>query len=329
MVHTTFINLVVFYKDVNLIELKGVSRKFGKNIVLEDVNLSIEEGDIIGIIGKSGSGKTTLLNLITGFIQPSSGKILHSFRVTQGPVCLNKNLNKIKDLIGFAPQHNSFYPKLTVVENLLHFGQLYGLKRETIKNNIQGLLKATELHHHYKKLGEQLSGGMQKRLDLACSLVHKPKILVLDEPTADLDPLLQKEILSFLQEINKQGVTLVIASHQLNLLEEVCNKVVIIHEKRLDNCGLIEDLRKPYLKKHFTISLDLGKDKEQVLSFLKTFSTEKIIDKGSNIIVHPSNTTETITKLLKLIEEQDLSCRDLDLCQPTLNEIFESITLKK
>ncbi|MEK6968946.1 MAG: ABC transporter ATP-binding protein [Nanoarchaeota archaeon] len=316
---------------MKLIELKEVSKRFGNNTVLEDVNLSIEEGDIVGIIGQSGSGKTTLLNLITGFLEPTTGQVLHSFKVTQEPADLNKNLDKIKDFIGFAPQHNSFYPKLTVAENLLHFGQLYGLKRETIVNNLKGLLKATELHPHYKKLAEQLSGGMQKRLDISCSLIHKPKVLVLDEPTADLDPKLQREIMEFLQEINKQGVTLVIASHHLHLLEKACNKIVIVHEGKLTTNGLLEDIRRPYVKKHFTISLELGTDKERILSMLGNIPADRIIDQGNNIFVHPAKTdvVQTIARLLKIIEEENLSHRDLDLRKPSLSDIFESITLRK
>ncbi len=309
---------------MKLIELKEVGKKFGKNTILEDVTLSIEEGDIIGVIGKSGSGKTTLLNLLTGFMRPTSGKILQSFNATQGPVNLHKNLHKIKDMIGFAPQHNSFYPKLTVAENLLHFGQLYGVKRETVVNNIKSLLQATELQAHHNKLAQHLSGGMQKRLDISCSLVHKPKLLVLDEPTDDLDPILQREIMSFLKEVNKQGVTLVIASHNLPLLEKVCNKIFIVHDARVRDCGLIAEIRKPFLKEHFTINLNVSDKRDKIMSYLKTLPFTKIVDKGHHIVIYPQNPAQTINSLLKVIEEEDLY--DMDIRRPSLGDIFEQIT---
>jgi ABC-2 type transport system ATP-binding protein len=314
---------------VKLIELKGVSKRFKKLSILEDVNFSIEEGDIIGIIGKSGSGKTTLLNLITGFIEPSKGDILHSFNITKGVSNLNKDLDKIKPQIGFAPQHNSFYPKLTVKENLLHFGQLYGLKKSVILNNVEGLLNATELSNHSKKIAEHLSGGMQKRLDIACSLIHKPKILVLDEPTSDLDPMLQIDIMDFLVQVNKQGVTLVIASHHLNLLEAVCNKIAIVHQGRVETNGLLEDVKRPYLKDKFTISLKPGKNKERFLSILDTLPVEQIVDKGDSIIIHPRDAIGTVNGLLHAIQQEKLHLYDLDLRKPSLKEIFEEITLKK
>lgn len=314
---------------MKLIELKEVCKRFKSDVVLEDVSLTIEEGDILGVIGQSGSGKTTLLNLITGFLEPSSGEVLHSFKLTEGPKNLHEKLHEIKGLIGFAPQHNSFYPQLTVAENLLHFGQLYSLKKETILNNIKGLLKATRLYDDRHKLAEQLSGGMQKRLDIACSLVHKPKILILDEPTADLDPRLQKEIIYFLQEINRQGITLVIASHHLHHLEMICNKVAIIHKSKLSVCGLLEEIKRPYAKGYFTINLDLGSDKEKVLAMLNKMSIKEIIDNGNSLIVHPTNAVKTISYLLNTIEEENLCLRDMDIRRPSLNDIFDKITLEK
>jgi len=314
---------------LKLIELREVSKKFGKNNVLEDVNITIEEGDIWGIIGCSGSGKTTLLNLISGFLEPTSGEVLHSFKATEAPKSLAANLHQIKDQIGYAPQHNSFYPKLTVLENLLHFGQLYRLPKETLRNNIQGLLQATELAPHQHKLAEHLSGGMQKRLDLACSLVHKPRILVLDEPTADLDPLLQKEIMNFLVQANKQGVTLVIASHHLHLMERMCNKVAIVHKGRVHSHGYLEEIRKPFLKDNFTISVGPGENKERLISVLKTLPVNKIVDRQSHIIIHPKNVAKTVAGLLALIQDENMYLHDLDIRHPSLDEIFETITQER
>ncbi|MEK6950490.1 MAG: ABC transporter ATP-binding protein, partial [Nanoarchaeota archaeon] len=169
-----------------LLELKEVRKDFGANTILQNVTLSIEEGDIYGVIGESGSGKTTLLNILTGFLEPTEGEVLFLSKITHEPRNLHEHLHRIKKYIGFTPQHNSYYPKLTVKENLLHFGRLYGLNEELLINNIKMLLQFTGLFEHRHKLAEYLSGGMQKRLDVSCSLAHKPKILVLDEPTADL-----------------------------------------------------------------------------------------------------------------------------------------------
>jgi ABC-2 type transport system ATP-binding protein len=312
---------------VELIRLKGVDKGYKKNKILRDVNLMIEAGDVLGVIGQSGSGKTTLLNLITGFLEPTEGEVVYYSKVEGKEKDLNENFHKIKRHFGFTPQHNSFYPKLTVQENLLHFGKLYKIEKETLNNNIKSLLDFTKLSKHHNKLAEHLSGGMQKRLDISCSLVHKPKILVLDEPTADLDPILQKEILHLLEEVNKQGITIVIASHQLEHIEKICNKVAIVHKGKVHSHGLIEDVKKPYLKDHFTINVHSGKEKESVLKKLKDIQFKKIVDKGHKLIIYPEHINDTMEGLLNLIKDENLNFFDMDVRKPTLNEVFEKIAL--
>ena len=308
-----------------LVRLKEVSKEYRKRLILENVNFKIEEGDILGVIGQSGSGKTTLLNLIAGFIEPTYGEVTYLSKATNEERNLTKNLHKIKRHIGFTPQHNSFYPKLTVHENLWHFGKLYNVPSAVLKNNIRNLLNFTKLIDHQNVLAEHLSGGMQKRLDLSCSLIHKPKLLLLDEPTADLDPILQKEIIHLLQEVNKQGVTIVIASHHLDSVELLCNKIAIVHKGKVHTHGLLEDIQKPYLKEHFTIKMKHGQDKERLLARLKLLPIQKIVDNGYNLEIYPTDIQNTMNSILEIIREENLYLHDLDMRKPSLNEIFEKI----
>lgn len=310
---------------MELIHLRGVSKEYRKSTILSNVDLIIEEGDMLGIIGQSGGGKTTLLNLISGFIEPTDGEILYYSKAFNEERDLNKNLHKIKQFIGFTPQHNSFYPKLTVKENLLHFGKLYGISKPILENNIRNLLNFTRLIDHKDKIADELSGGMQKRLDISCSLVHKPRILILDEPTADLDPILQKEILHMLHEVNKQGVTIVIASHQLESIEQNCNKVAIVHNGEVKTEGLIDDIKKPHSKDHFSISVQSGDDKKILIDKLQTFQIKKIIDKGHTLIIYPEKPKETMKDLLEFVQEQGLLHQELHLKKKSLNDVFESI----
>jgi ABC-2 type transport system ATP-binding protein len=316
---------------MDLIKLKGVSKSFRKNHILRDINLTIKSGDLLGIIGQSGSGKTTLLNMITGFIEPTEGEAVYLSRAEGHEKDLNKHLHKIKKHIGFTPQHNSFYPKLTVEENLVHFGRLYGMEKKTLHSNIDSLLEFTKLSHHRKKLASQLSGGMQKRLDISCSLIHKPKILVLDEPTADLDPILQKEVLNLLQEVNKQGITIVIASHNLESIEKICNKVAIVHNHTVHTHGLMEDVTKPFARDrdNFVVSVSSGKQKEQLIRRLQMHPFKKIVDKGHQLIIYPEDIEKTMTHLIGAIKEENMPLNNMDVRHPSLLEVFEKITLEK
>ncbi len=308
-----------------VIKLNEVSKEYKKVKILSNVNLTIEEGDILGVIGKSGSGKSTLLNLLAGFIEPSSGEITFTSKSGNKELDLNDNLHLLKKEMGYAPQHNSFYPHLTVQENLEHFGLLYKMKPSTLKLNIDSLLHFTKLSKHRNKLALHLSGGMQKRLDLSCSLIHKPKLLVLDEPTSDLDPILQREILNLLEEVNKQGVTIVIASHQLDGIEKICNKVAIVHNGQVKTQGLINDVKKPFLKDHFTISIHAPQNKEDLIQKFKKFPIKKIVDKGNKLVIYPEHVEKTVSSLLALIKDEHLHLNDMDMRKPSLIEIFENI----
>src|SRR3989344_9614830 len=180
------------------IEIQHLKKAFDQKIILEDVNLSIPYGEIFGIIGKSGSGKSTLLNILIGFLKPTQGQILFQSRD------IFHDLDNVKQQFGFTAQEGSFYPKLTVRENLEYFGELYNMHSADLNQEIPRILRYFGLEDSEEVLGSQLSVGMQKRLDIACGIIHDPKVLILDEPTENLDPPLRREILTLLHEIKKK-----------------------------------------------------------------------------------------------------------------------------
>ncbi len=310
---------------MELIQLKEVGKEYRKNMVLQSVSLSIDEGDIFGIIGQSGSGKTTLLNLIAGFVHPTEGTVSYFSRVDHTPKELRKNFHLIKKHIGFTHQHYSFYPQLTVKENILHFGELMGLKKPTLIENAKSLLQFTGLYDQRDKLAEHLSGGMQKRLDISCSLIHKPKVLLLDEPTSDLDPLLQEDVIQLIQQVNAQGVTIIMASHDLVSIERICTKLAIVGKGTVHSYGNMEDVRKPFLKEDININIKTTQDRERMIALAKRLPVSKIVDQGHRLVLHSLNPQQTLMALLQVVREENLYLHDIDLRHPSLTEIFEQI----
>ncbi|MDP2749944.1 MAG: ABC transporter ATP-binding protein [Nanoarchaeota archaeon] len=232
-----------------IIKIEGVTKAYSTRVVLHDINLDINKGEIIGLMGVNGSGKSTLLNSIIGYLDPEEGKILFCIGEEAGkPVYVNvhRRKNLVRKLFGFAAQEPSYYKKLTVSENIDYFGALYGLKRKVRQTNMKTILELMELQECKNKLGENLSGGMQKRLDFACSLIHEPKVLLLDEPTSELDPILRKEIWSLIEKIKAKGTTIVIASHYIEEIEEMCDRVVVMTNGHIEVIGTPAHVKSAY-----------------------------------------------------------------------------------
>ena len=230
--------------DEELIQFKGVTKIFGKNKVLDSINLTIPEGKIIGIIGASGEGKSTILKLLASFYKPTKGNIYYK----------KKNLLKSRKLIckffGLAIEDGSFYEKLSVKENLFHFGRLYGVKRNTLRKRVEEIINLVGLADAVDTLAENLSLGMKKRLDIGCALVHNPIILILDEPTADLDPLLREQMIHLIKKINSHKTTVILTTQLLIEAEEFCEKIAILFNEKIIDEGSPSSINKKYHAKN-------------------------------------------------------------------------------
>ncbi len=195
---------------MDVIEIKGVSKKFGEKIVLENVSFNIAKGDIFGIVGASGSGKSVLIKILIGFLEPDVGGV------------------NISGKVGFSMQYNSIYDNLTVRQNLNYFSKIYEVKER--RQKIDFLIRALFLEEYEDVLVSKLSGGTKKRVDIACSLLNSPDILILDEPFAGLDSLLIASLTDFFNQLNQKGTTIIFSSHLLNHARDFCKKVAFISQ---------------------------------------------------------------------------------------------------
>ncbi len=226
--------------DDEIIKLKNIEKRFGKNLVLDSINLSFSEKKITGIIGASGEGKTTILKTIVGFYKPNKGEVLYSKRN------INNDMKNIKKIFGFSTEDCSFYNTLTVEENLNHFGSLYKIKKKKLKRHIEKLLKLFELEKSRKRIAKDLSMGMKRRLDVAIALISEPKVLIMDEPTADLDPLLRRQILKLIKKIKDSGTTIILTTQILGEMENLCDNIAILFDKKIVEQGSPNSIKSKY-----------------------------------------------------------------------------------
>jgi len=210
-----------------LLKFKEVSKSFGKKEVLRNVSFSVKKGEIFGIIGVSGAGKSTLFNILMGLVTKDAGSI------TLEGKDISKDEKNLRRNTGFATQSNMLFDELNIRENGLYFGSLYGMKRKEVKERLNKLLELLSLEKAEKTLVKNLSGGMKKRANLLISLIHKPLLLLLDEPTGGLDPILRKVLWKYIKEINKTGTTVLVVSHLIDEIEANCDKVGIMKNGKI------------------------------------------------------------------------------------------------
>jgi len=316
-------------------KIKGVSKVFDKRVVLDNIDLEIENGEIIGLIGASGSGKTTLLNIMIGFLKPEAGEVtfrsehLLDGEESKGFKSVFRDNDSLKRIIGMAAQVPSFYNTLTVKENLQYFGALYGLSNEVMKSNIQTLINLMDLQGSEDKLAKNLSGGMQRRLDIACALIHDPKILILDEPTSDLDPLLRNHIWRLVRKINKRGTTIILASHHLSELESLCSRIAILKEGKMLAVGTPNEIKQRFSQNE-EIHLETFPGNYEEISRIKNSEVAKNIakieDKGTKLVIYTSKPEMVLNALMKRLEDLKETIVDLKVTRPSLDEIFINIT---
>lgn len=224
----------------SIVTVRGVSRAFGDVAALDDVTLDVQRGTILGVIGPSGSGKTTLVRMLTGTLTPTRGEL----RVLgQEPRHFTRH---VRERLGYMPQHFVLYEELTASENVSFVASLFGLLWPKRGRRVRDVLKLVDLWEARKRRARHLSGGMQRRLELACALVHEPTLLFVDEPTAGLDPLLRQTIWAEFRRLRDAGRTLVVTTQYVGEAE-YCDQVAVLARGRLVALASPEDLRRQAL----------------------------------------------------------------------------------
>ncbi|MFD7655963.1 ABC transporter ATP-binding protein [Actinosynnema sp. NPDC059797] len=234
-----------------MLTVKAISRSFGDHRVLHDVTFDVRPGRMTGFLGANGSGKTTTMRIVLGVLAPQGGEVTWNGRpLTAGT----------RPSFGYMPEERGLYPKMAVADQIAWLGRLHGLDRATARANTDRLLDRLDLTERAGDRLEELSLGNQQRVQIAAALVHDPEVLVLDEPFSGLDPIAVDVVLGVLRERAAAGVPVLFSSHQLALVEQLCDDVVIISGGRVTASGTREELRERYgTKRHeLVVSSDAG-----------------------------------------------------------------------
>lgn len=302
-----------------ILQAHGISKSFGGRPVVNTVDFDVRAGEVFGIIGMSGAGKTTLLNLLAGHVFPDKGDVFFY----RGSDALSVIHSPVKRFFGFSSQSPSIYSKLTVLENLEHFGALYGLSGRKLNKRCRELLKLVDLYDSRDVFAGNLSGGMQKRLDIACAMINDPDILFLDEPTADLDPLLRRQLWNLVRDINSRGTTIIVASHFLAEMESMCSRIAVLAGHRVVEVGSADELRKVYSRKFEILFESASHDYSGLKKELSGYDP-----KVEDSMLHLSSAYPDIVLPVLAKHLKHDSLKSLRIERPSLGKVFEVLVKK-
>jgi ABC-2 type transport system ATP-binding protein len=307
---------------LNSIELKSLTKSFGDVIAVNDISLSVKNGEIFGFLGPNGAGKSTTIMILTTLLKPTSGQaLLSGFDVMT-------NAKQVRQNIGYVQQETTVDEYLTGRENLLLQAKLNHIPKNEINKRIDEILDLIELTDKQDKPVGTYSGGMRKRLDIAGGLLHRPKVLFLDEPTVGLDIQTRRKIWGYIKKIHDEfEMTIFLTTHYMEEADKLCDRIGIIDGGKIQVIDSPENMKKAMGNEVISIILEEEKNYNSFLTDLKKIEfVKKINEDGSKLTLFASNGTEVIPKIFKISSELNIKIISISLTQPTLDDVFISYT---
>jgi ABC-2 type transport system ATP-binding protein len=306
-----------------MIKVHNLVKRYGDLLALDHFNLEITEGEIFGLLGPNGSGKTTAINCILSLLKYSKGE------VTLFGQKMNPNNYAAKKRIGVVMQNVAVFNELTVAENIDYFCGLYVPDKKLRKNLVEEAVIFTGLQDYLKFLPKKLSGGLLRRLNIACGIAHKPELIFLDEPTVAVDPQSRNHILEGIRELNKNGATIVYTSHYMEEVEQLCTRIMIMDKGKAVATGTKEEL-KAMIRNGEKLTVEIYSLPEKVLNEIReTKGFNQVSYEDNTLTVRCDASWHHLISLLDILNRGGVSIGRVFSEPPTLNDVFLEITGKE
>ncbi len=304
-----------------MIEVIELKKSFDNIDALKGIDLSIKKGEIYGLLGPNGAGKTTAISILSTILKADSGKaIISNYDVS-------KNARDIKKIIGVVPQEIALYNDFSAIENLMFWGKLYKIPYKELSNRAENVLKLFGLEDRKDDPVKNYSGGMKRRINIASALLHKPKILFMDEPTVGIDPQSRNLIFEAVKKLSKEGMTIVYTTHYMEEAEKLCDRIGIIDNGKIIAEGTLDDLKNISSEKE-AISITFTKIDDNTTKELTTLFQD-IIRNENTIYFYTSNIKADLPKLVLECYKVGLEIISLEILRTNLESIFLNLTGKQ
>ena len=298
------------------IQTEEIVKKFGDTTALDGLNLQVKSGEIFGIVGPDGAGKTTLMRILTGILTPDSGKAYVENLETV------KNAEKIKKIIGYMSQRFGLYPYLTVIENIKFYADIYSVPKQEYLSRLDELLGFSNLTPFKRRLAGNLSGGMKQKLGLACTLIHTPKVLFLDEPTNGVDPVSRRDFWRILNKLVAEKVTIFVSTAYLDEAER-CNRVGLLNQGKLIAADTPANVKK--LIKGQIIEIITDNPRQTTIMLKERYPDNSVGLFGDKVHLITNQVDSLTTVIRELLWDNDIAVKNINTVKPTLEDVFVSV----
>jgi len=305
-----------------IIEVKNLSKSYKNLKAIDDLSFDVYEGEILGLLGPNGSGKSTTINSILNLLEFEKGTIKIFGKI------MKPDAYDIKRNIGVIFQEVAVFEELTVYENIDYFCGLYVSDKLLRKSYVEDAINLVGLKEFTKFYPKQLSGGLLRRLNIACGIAHKPKLIFLDEPTVAVDPQSRNNILDGIKKLRDDGATIVYTTHYMEEVEMICDRIIILDKGKILAEGTSDEL-KSLAKLEEKITLEVKKISPKIIDEIKTFKTvDSIIENGNTLVITYKKGKDNLGELIDYLHSKKVTYSKIFSERPTLNDVFLELTGK-
>ncbi|MDD7795813.1 ABC transporter ATP-binding protein [Clostridium sp. 'White wine YQ'] len=305
---------------MKILNINNLEKRYGNFLAVDNISLSVEEGEVFGLLGPNGAGKSTTINIIIGLLKSNGGEI-QIFGKDQ-----KRHEKEIKKKIGIVPQNLAIYRELSAEENIKFFGSIYGIKGKALNEAVEYALEFTGLLEHRKNKAKNFSGGMMRRLNIACGIVHKPEFVIMDEPTVGIDPQSRNHILESVKKLNKNGCTVIYTSHYMEEVENLCNRIAIMDKGKIIAEGTQEELITMVSDtQNLEVEIsDIKKiDKEEILNIK---GVKSLIIKDEVLNINSLREVSNLNLIIDYLTAKEVKIRNIGYTDINLETVFLNLT---
>ena len=305
-----------------IVEVQDLVKQFGDLTAVDHVSFGIESGEVFGLLGPNGAGKTTTISMISCLIDPTSGEV-----IVDGNSVRTKP-TAVKSALGVVPQDVALYPTLSAAENLAFWARMYGLSGADLKKAVSEALELAGLEERAKERIEKYSGGMKRRINIAAGILHRPKVLLMDEPTVGIDPQSRNHILETVKDLNASGMTVLYTSHYMEEVEYLCSRIAIMDHGKIIAMGTLNELR-DIVGSMDVVDIKVEDVSDEVLEKVRTVpGVEKAdrVDEGIKVLTASSGSI--LGKTIAALESDGSHVTSVSVTEPDLESVFLHLTGK-